>query len=162
MRSPGAVLIFVPVLLAGCGASEKPSNVAADTNTLERVSTPKQEEEDPRASVRLQTVSADDLQREGLFGTGCWFMRDGRMLLASFGSDALVSVAGQLRHLVHSAPVGPTGGFFEDRYLSVSVGRDPESAQEADQAATWPARITITNRRTQAQLKLRGSWTCSG
>jgi hypothetical protein len=159
MKSGAAALAL---LLAACGSSGEAPKSGADTNTLKRVSTPKQETEDPKASVRLQTINQDDLQHEGLNGAGCWFMRDGMMLLASFGSDALIRVSGELRHLIHGAPVGATGGFFEDRQLSVSVGRDPDGAAQAVRAATWPARITITNRRTHAQLELRGSWTCSG
>ena len=154
--------VTLSLLIAACGSSGGPVNGGADANTLERVSTPKPDIEDPQASVRLQTINEDDLQREGLYGAGCWFMRDGMMLLAAFGSDALIRVSGELRHPTQSASVGETGGFFEDRQLSVSVGRDPESVRQAARAATWPARITITNRRTHAQLELRGSWTCSG
>ena len=159
MRPVGLAAI---ALLAGCGSPGEPSNGVADTNQIERLSTPKEEKPDPQASVRLQTLGADDVQREGLSGPGCWFDRDGEMLLAAFGSDSLIRIGGELRHMIHSAPVGPTGGFFEDRRLSVSVGRDNESGTVAGGATSWPARATVTNRRTQAQLKLRGTWTCGG
>ena len=161
MRGP---LVFAAIAsLAGCGPSGEPPNGVADANQIERLSTPKELRPDPQATVRLQTIGADDVQREGLSGPGCWFSREGRMLLAAFGSDSLIRIAGELRHMIHSAPVGPTGGFFEDRHLSVSVGRDNENGTPAAGGGTsWPARATVTNRRTQAQLKLRGSWTCVG
>ena len=148
------------LLLAGCGpGGAGGGDGAADTNQIERLSTPKVEKPDPRASAQLQPLTPEDIEREGLLGAGCAFARDGRILLASVGSDALVRHAGELRHLIHSAPVGATGGFFEDRHLSVSIGRTSETAA-AGEASSWPARITITNRRTEAQVELRGVWTC--
>ena len=147
------------LLLAGCGPGGG-GDGAADTNQIERLSTPKVEKPDPRATAQLQPLTIEDIEGEGLVGAGCAFTRNGRILLASAGSDALVRHAGELRHLIHSAPVGATGGFFEDRHLSVSVGRTSEAAATAGEASGWPARITITNRRTEAQVELRGVWTC--
>jgi len=150
---------LLALLLAGCGPGGAGGEGAADTNQIERLSTPKVEKPDPTASAQLQVLTPADIEGEGLLGAGCAFTRDGRILLAAAGSDALVRHAGQLRHLIHSAPVGATGGFFEDRHLSVSVGRTSEAAA-AGETAGWPARITITNRRTEAQVELRGVWTC--
>ena len=155
-----AVAALALALLAGCGSGEGDAVGSADTNQIERVSTPKVEKPDPRATAQLQPVTAGDLEREGLVGAGCAFTRDGRILIAAAGSDALVRHAGELRHLIHSAPVGATGGFFEDRQLSVSVGRTSEDAPGDSEGSSWPARITITNRRTEAQVELRGVWTC--
>ena len=45
------------------------------------------------------------------------------MLLAATPSDAIARIGGQLLHFAHAAPVGPSGGFFEDRQTSISVGR---------------------------------------
>jgi len=153
--------ILLILLAAACGsADDEPVGNAADSNQIERLATPRVEKADPQASVRLQAITDADVQSEGMAGAGCLFVRDGRMLLASAGSDALIRIAGELRHLVHSAPVGPTGGFFEDRQLSVSVGRDRD-APAARGSPSGPARITITNRRTEAQIELRGAWTCT-
>jgi len=157
MRIAAATLVL---LLAGCGQVIEPSNGAASTNQIEKLSTPRVEEPDLQATVRLQPVTISDLDREGLVGAGCDFSRDGQILLATVGSDALVRLQGQLRHLIHSGPVGPTGGFFEDRHLSVSIGRTEEVANEADESAAWPARMTVTNRRTEQQQEVRGIWTC--
>jgi hypothetical protein len=56
--------------------------------------------------------------------------------------------------------VGPTGGFFEDRRVSISVGRTGEVAPAAGAAGPWRARITVTNRRANAQVELDGVWRC--
>ena len=154
------VLLSCLALLAACGSGDDPPNGAADTNQIERLATPRQPKADPQASVRLQVLTVQDLQLEGLIGAGCYFVREGQMLVAAVGSDSLVRIGGELRHLVPSAPVGGTGGFFEDRQLSVSVGRTEEAGTAAGEATSWPARISITNRRTGAQLRLRGVWTC--
>ncbi len=156
----GAILAVL--LLAGCGRSGEPANgAAADTNQIERLSTPKVEAPDPTATARLQPLTPEDLEREGLTGAGCFFTRDERLLLAAVGSDSLIRIGGALRHLVPSAPVGGTGGFFEDRQIGVSVGRTGEEGTLAgEEAASWPARLTVTNRRTRAETKLAGTWTC--
>jgi hypothetical protein len=44
--------------------------------------------------------------------------------------------------------------------LSVSVGRTSEAAAGGDEAAGWAARITITNRRTEVQREMIGTWRC--
>ena len=154
---PGALLALL--LLAGCGETGS-GNGAATANQIERLSTPAVENRDPRASARLQPITLADLDREGLAGPGCDFSSEGRMLLAAVGSNAIVRIEGEIRHLLHSAPVGPTGGFFEDRQLSVSVGRTAESGTTAGEADSWPARVTVTNRRTEMQQELNGLWTC--
>lgn len=147
------------VLLASCGGADEESGHAT-TNQIERLSTPKEERSDPQASARLERITPDDLQRAGLTAVGCNFSRDGRMYLAAVGNRALVRIAGQVRHLVQSAPVAPSGGYFQDRDLSVSVGRTDDARQVPAGANTWPARITVTNRRTEVQRRQRGSWTC--
>ena len=153
-----AALAFC-VLLAACGPGA-PEEGNATANQIERLSRPKQEKADPLASARLQPLAAIDLEAEGLIGAGCEFRAGGELLLVAVGSDALVRVGGELRHLIHSAPVGETGGFFEDRQLSVSVGRTAGAGTTAEDAVSWPARATVTNRRTETGVELRGTWTC--
>ena len=154
--------LAVLLLLAGCGRGGEPANgAAASTNQIERLSTPKVEEPDPTATARLQPMTAADLTSEGLTGAGCFFTRDERLLLAAVGSDAIIRIGSALRHLVPSAPVGGTGGFFEDRQIGVSVGRTGEQGTLAgEEAMSWPARLTVTNRRTRAETRLAGTWTC--
>ena len=156
---PAAILAFI--MLGACGGEPEAQN-AANGADIARLATPKQEAKaDPLASVRLQALTAADLEQEGLAGAGCDFRLGDTIVLASAGSDALIRINGQLRHLIHSAPSGATGGFFEDRQLSVSIGRT-EGEGETETTGTWPARLTVTNRRTEADLELRGSWSCRG
>jgi hypothetical protein len=129
-------------------------------NQIERLSTPEVENPDPQAPARLQPLRRADLDQAGLSAPACAFGRDGRMLLAISSGDAIVRAAGMLRHLTHSSPAGPTGGFFEDRQISISVGRTGEVPPGEGAAGSWPARITVTNRRARAQIELDGVWRC--
>ena len=148
------------LLLAACGGGGADGNAAVTSNQLEQLSTPQVETQDPQASARLQPITVQDLEREGLLGAGCEFSSDGVMLLASVGSDAIIRVEDEIRHLVQSAPPGPTGAFFEERQLSVSVGRTGQIGAAADESTAWPARLTVTNRRSEVQVELAGVWTC--
>ena len=154
---------LVPLLalvLGACGQAEFGTNGTADANQIVRLSTPKVEPEDRSASARLQPLSVEDLDREGLAGAGCSFSSGGRLLLISVGSDALARIDGQLRHFVQSAPVGESGGFFEDRQVSISVGRTEGQGRTLDEVRSWPARATVTNRRTEQQHEMAGEWSC--
>ncbi|HWT13682.1 MAG TPA: hypothetical protein VN231_13075 [Allosphingosinicella sp.] len=155
-----AALLAGALSLAACGEGDPPQAGPANAAQIERLARPRATKQDPQASARLQPVTPEDLRREGLLGAGCNFSSEGRMLLAAVGSDAVARVEGELRHLVHSASVGPTGGFFEERRLSVSVGRTDDRGRAFGAATSWPARITATNRRTGAQQELPGLWTC--
>ena len=157
----GRLFLARPLLLAGCGPSDVDTKGAgADANQIERLSTPKVESTDLSASARLQPLSREDLDREGLSGAGCDFSRSGQLLLVSVGSDALARIDGQLRHFVQSAPVGESGGFFEDRQVSISVGRTEGEGRTVDETRRWPARATVTNRRTEQQHEMGGEWRC--
>jgi hypothetical protein len=158
MRSAALLLLLLP---AGCERSMMGENQGVTANQIERLSTPRKQE-DPRISVRLQPLAPADVERAGLLGAGCNFGRDGAMLLAAARGEAIVRVAGRLRRLVASAPVGRTGGFFEDPQLSVSVGRTSVDRAAPGETGSWPARITVTSGRPEIQLELRGVWTCGG
>lgn len=153
-------LLLAALLLPGCGEPGAAGTDAATANQIERLSTPRVEKQDPQASARLQPITPEDLEREGLLGAGCEFSLEGHTLLVAVGSDAIVRVEGALRHLIHSAPVGPTGGFFEDRQLSVSVGRTSDAGTAANPSAGSAARITVSNRRTEVQREMIGAWRC--
>jgi len=161
MRPAAAILAL---LAAGCG--QRDDIVSEDRgvtrNQIERLSTPEVENPDPQAPARLQPLKRADVAAAGLAPPVCAFGRDGRMLLAADAGDAIARVGGTLRHLVHSSPAGPTGGFFEDRQISISVGRTGETAPGEGAAGRWPGRITATNRRARAQVELDGVWQCQG
>lgn len=153
MRALAAPLL----LLAGCGAG--PANEASPAaNQIERLSTPETEPEtDPLASARLQPLEPGDVTHEGLAGPGCQFSIGGAVVLAANAEDAVARIGGETLHFTHSAPVGPSGGFFEDRQVSISVGRTGTPARDTIGA---PGRIAVTNRRTGARFEQNGIWRC--
>ena len=152
MRAVAALAL----LLAGCGEAGPVSDgTGPGANEIRRLSTPEVEVLDPQAPVRPQPLKVADLAF--LPAPACAFGRDGRMLLAVTAGAAIVRVNGRLAHLAHRAPMGPSGGFFGDRRISVSVGRLGETAADA---GAWPARMTITNRRAEAQIEYDGVWRC--
>lgn len=148
------------LLVAGCGHDVPVSNGGANEAQIQRLSTPKQVVVDTQAAARLQPLTNIDLARAGMAGPACDFSRDGRMLLAVSAGDAIANVAGTLRHFAHASPAGPTGGFFEDRQVSISVGRLGQVIPGQSEVGSWPGRITATNRRARAQVELDGIWRC--
>jgi hypothetical protein len=158
MRRAAALLALT---VAGCGPrGPVDDNRHVTANQIERLATLKAEITDPQAPARLQPLVLADLASAGIAEPACDFTRDGRMLLAVSAADAVARVAGTLHHFAHASPAGPTGGFFEDRQISVSVGRTGEIAPGEGAAGSWPGRITVTNRRAEAQIELDGVWRC--
>ena len=154
------LLFVVSLVLAACNPADEPANGSAEANQIRRLAQAKQEKADPSETARLQPLSEADLEAEGLIGARCSFRSEGGLMLVVVPSDSLIRFAGARRHLVHSAPVGATGGFFEDRQLSVSVGRTEENGAPGDGGMIWPARLKTTNRRTGGEVELEGFWTC--
>jgi len=153
-----AAAAFVLMSLACCGEGSPASNRKGPSEEeIRRLSTPEVEVVDPQAPVRPQPLKVADLAP--MPAPVCAFGRAGKMLLAASARGAIARVNGHLLHLAGAAPVGPSGGFFEDRQVSISVGRVGETS--ADTGA-WPARITITNRRAEAQIEIEGVWRCNG
>ena len=138
--------------LAACGG-DAGGNQPVSTEQIARVSTPRNEVTVVRPSARLEPLSGDEIDEVGRDG-GCIFSRGPDILLVAAGSNAIARVDGAARHFVQSAPVEPTGGFFEDRQISISIGRaDTEGPA---------ARATTTNRRTEESDEIDGTWTCEG
>jgi hypothetical protein len=149
---------LLALLATGCGGGGDDRNVSTDQ--IERLATPKKEEKaDPQAGARLQPLTLADLDAAGMPDPACDFSRAGVVLVAATSDDAIARIGGRLLHLNHSSPIEPTGGFFEDRQVSVSIGRIAE-AQPVGEGGGWPARIIVTNRRAAAQTELGGLWRC--
>ena len=148
------------LLLAACNHEVPVSNGGASEEQIQRLSTPKVVVVDTQAPARPQPLTRIDLARAGMGGPPCDFSRAGQMLLAVSPGDAIANVAGLVRHFTHASPAGPTGGFFEDRQVSLSVGRVGAVQPGEGAAGSWPARLTITNRRAHAQVELEGVWRC--
>jgi hypothetical protein len=154
-------VLALSLLLAGCGERAGVGNRGPSENQIERLSTPKAEEVvDRQAAARPQPLALADLEQAGLAVPACEFGRDGRRLFAVSANDAIARIGGVVRHFAHASPAGPTGGFFEDRQVSVSVGRVGAVPAGQTAAGAWPARITVTNRRADAQIELEGIWRC--
>ncbi len=153
-----AILVL---LLASCsdGGAESP---APDREQIERLATPKVDESAKESldTARLRPIEAPQVAEAGLAGPGCAFRNGEDLLVATGGSDAIARIGDETVHLVHSAPVGPSGAFLEDRSISISIGRRTD-VDIGDQVSSWPARATVTNRRTQVQTKIDGLWTCA-
>ncbi|HEV7661840.1 MAG TPA: hypothetical protein VGO55_18525 [Allosphingosinicella sp.] len=146
------------LLLAGCGGGPGGENAGITANQLERLAKARPEPVgDPQLAARPQSLVRADLEGAGMPSPGCDFSKNGHMLLAATPDDAIARVDGRLHHFNHSSPVGPTGGFFEDRQLSISVGR---VAETTSRAGRWTARMTATNRRANAQVEIVGTWRC--
>ncbi|HEY5710998.1 MAG TPA: hypothetical protein VIT38_03805 [Allosphingosinicella sp.] len=159
-----AILPLALLLLGACGSGDVVVEDKVTVNQIERLSAPKEETVDVTPAVRLQPLRRADLGGKDPAGPGCAFGRDGRMLVAAYGGDAVARIDGRLLHLVHSSPVNETGGFFEDRQISISVGRQDVAAgvePPPGAAGRWPARLTVTNRRGHAQRDLDGVWRCA-
>jgi hypothetical protein len=150
------------LLLAGCGDRVAVSNGAANEAQIARLATAQPEVVDTQAPARLQPLVTVDLASAGMGTPACDFTHEGQMLLAVSEGDAIARMAGTLHHFVHSSPAGPTGGFFEDRQVSISVGRVGEVTPGEAPAGSWPGRLTATNRRAHAQIELEGTWRCGG
>jgi hypothetical protein len=158
MRTIGLALL----LLAGCGREAElvGDNKGVTLNQIEQLSTPEEEVlVDPNLSARPAPLRQSDVTAAGLAEPACRFGRDGRLLFAASGGDAIARVGGQLLHFTHSSPMGPTGGFFEDRNLSVSIGRTGGNVG-GERVGVWPAHLTVTDRRNRAQVELQGAWRC--
>ena len=157
MRAAAAILLLVA---SGCGPRGPvvPKGGASE-NQIERLSTLKVEPVDPSASARLQPLQIGD-PTAGPPGSGlCDFSLGGAIYLVASPVDSVARTGGRVLHLVPSGPFGETGGFFEDRQISISVGRDRQAAG-AGQAGRWPARLVSTNRRTRAHAEMAGLWSC--
>jgi hypothetical protein len=153
--------LALALLLAGCGGGPEGENARVDANQIARLSTPEHEPVvDPQLLARPQPLGIADLEAEGMPNPTCDFTADGRRLLAATAADAIAKINGRIYHFNHSSPAGPTGGFFEDRQLSISVGRtgaiDPVDAQ----TGRWAGRISVSNRRADARVELSGVWRC--
>lgn len=154
MRGAAGLLLA----LAGCGGGPVGDNAGVTANQLQRLATARPEAvPDPQLAARPQPLVRADLEGAGMARPACDFGKNGHMLLAVTPDDAVARIDGRLYHFSHSSPFGPTGGFFEDRQLSISVGR---VAETTGRAGRWTARMTVTNRRPNAQVEIVGTWRC--
>jgi hypothetical protein len=156
-------LALTLLALAGCGSGQDGAGAKVDANQIERLSHPKTEPQvDPQISARPQPLTGADLRSARMPDPPrCDFSLGGHRLFAAQGGDAIARIDGSVYHFDQPSPAGPTGAFAADRQLRISIGRtdaiDPGGTDDNDR---WPARLTVTNRRTPAQVELNGTWRC--
>jgi hypothetical protein len=143
------------LLVAGCGGDGAGGNRHATENQLERLAMRKAPAPDPSAMARLRPLRAHDPIGAPPGTGGCTFSLGREIFLISTAGDTIARVENSLRHFVHAAPIGDTGGFFEDRQISISVGRTDGAATPGGRA-----RLIVTNRRAHTRSELDGIWTC--
>jgi hypothetical protein len=140
----GLVLLL---LAQGCGERR-----AAEVNSemLNRIAIQHNQTEDVGATVRLQPIEGI-VAPPGYGGPECRFTRGADELVHGFSASAAARVGNALRVFRAEGPVGPTGGFFRDRELALSIG--------AEHGA--PARARVTNRATEVREDVEGQWQCT-
>lgn len=137
----GAVLLG----LAGCGGGDPQVNSAQ----LNRIAFQRNELVDVGLTARLQPLGAFAAPAD-YRGPVCRFSRGADTLVVAFGNAAAARIDGRLRGFRAEAMVGPTGGFYRDEELALSIGVAPNA----------PARARVTNRLTEAREDAEGSWVC--
>lgn len=152
--------VLLCLALAACQKAPPSINQGASEEQIRRLSTLKVETPDLLVSARVQPLLPADLVRNGIGRPTCDFSRNGQMLLAISPTDAVARVAEIVRHFVHASPMGPSGGFFDDRQISISVGRTGQIVPGESGVGAWPARMTVTSRRENAQVEQAGIWRC--
>jgi hypothetical protein len=133
-------------LASGCGQQRDSS---ANTQQLERIAFEQNKFDDIGRTARLQPLGAFAAPAD-YRGPVCRFTRGADILVYAFGSAAAARIDGTLRTLRAQAPIGPSGGFYRDDELALSIG--VESGEQAS--------ARITNRLTEAREDAIGVWTC--
>ena len=159
MRAPGARLAAARRLRRRARSAR--ANVTA--NQIERLSTPDAGAGRRSASRRrgCSRSSRATSPSAGLIGPGCRFSAR-RRDRCSRPAPATRS-RGSTARMLHFGPFG--AGRAERRLLRGPPAQhqrraDRRGRRPAAAIAGWPARITVTNRRTGAQVELDGIWRC--
>ena len=134
------------LLAAGCGQGR---DAEVNSELLERIAIQQNESMDIEATVRLQPI-AGIVPPPAYAGRECRFTRGSEVLIHAFSAAAAARIDGVVRVFRVEGPVGPTGGFFRDRELAISIGMAPGA----------PARARVTNRATRRELDVEGQWQC--
>lgn len=153
--------------LAACGQEEPGLNNQQFAEAIENVAEARPEP-DPKPEApgpSLVAIASEDIAGALAPGAGCDFSSSGGLLFASIGTDALARVNGIATRLRASAPIGPSGGFFEGERFAISIGRLDDLADNRltpGAATSWPARLVLSDRRrdTSDELRLEGTWRC--
>ena len=156
--------VSLSCLLVACGSNEEPQQNAADiANIVENIAElpepPAEEAATP--PPMLEPLSRADIEANLESGAGCDFSPGGDPLFVSAGATAIAKVNGRIARFTAQSPIGPTGGFYTAGTLRLSIGRTSETGNALDEVTSWPARLSLTDRATDAApLMVGGTWRC--
>jgi hypothetical protein len=141
-------IVVLPMLMASaCGFT---GDAEMNSDQLERIAIQQNQVDDIGATARLEPLERIS-PPPGYRDITCRFTRNGQLLVLAGIYRAAAQVDGTLRIFQTEGPIGPTGGFFRDRELALSVGAEGGA----------PARARVTNRTTGAQEDHQGQWQCA-
>jgi len=151
--------LFAVLALAACGR-EDGANLSSD-----RIADLASGNKAAPAAVALRPrpLGIEDLEREEMMGAGCSFSvggREGQMVFAADTIEAIARIGGRIVRFTTSGPLDPAGSFFESGEYNVSIGRIAGAETPIEEGVIVPARMTLTDRRTEARYVADGEWTC--
>ncbi len=159
-----AIPLLALILLAACGSSEEDDGPRANSvdeleNRLEKLAVGAAEEIE--RAPRMSNLKESDLGPELRSNPACRLHQSGRLLVVVNAAGAVARIDGRRVPLAVSGPVGPTGGFFTAPGVTVSVGRDGSSGNDAaEYGFGWPARVTVGGDKARPLEKLEATWIC--
>ena len=113
-----AAIALTLVMLAGGCDGDRPSANGAQLN---RIAFQQNQMADIGRTARLQPLG-EFAPPADYRGPVCRFTRGTDTLVVAFGNTAAARVDGALRTLRAQAPIGPSGGFYRDNELALSIG----------------------------------------
>jgi hypothetical protein len=167
MRNP----FLTPVLAlfaASCGGGEGPDEPAGDpspaelADRIENVAfAPTPEEEKKAVPRRLGVLQESALPAEYRTGRSCRLTQGANLLLVAAAPGAVANIDGRMVRLGTAGPVGPSGGFYEAKGASISIGLKPLEGA-AIGAATTRAGVTVGGDDNKPLEQHEASWICLG
>ena len=157
----GALLLLLAVATAGCRSEEesKTSNLPADMlyNSIESAREAKPARQD--APKRLGVLAPADLPADLREGPACRLMQGERLLLHAASGGAVARIDGRPQRLRIAGPVGPSGGYFAGRGVTISVGRQVPPVGEGYEPPA-PATASVGNASDSRVEQVAGMWAC--
>jgi hypothetical protein len=161
MAAEARRLLLALLLAAGCSSEKPVQEKSAEElrREIEAVATPPTlKKEAPR--FRLAPISAAEVQAYAGDRPACVLLLGDRMLFVTNGNQGLARIDGQLRRLIASGPVGPTGGFFSIPGATVSIGRIGHYAAGAEAyVPAWTVAVAVGGSEGKPG-EFDAGWTC--
>jgi hypothetical protein len=160
-------LAVMALILASCGeeGSDEPvGNPSADElhSRIENVAFVQPKEEAQKdAPRRLGVLQEAALPAEYRAGRSCRLTQGANLLLIAAAPGALANVDGRVTPMHIAGTVGPSGGFFEGRGASVSVGLQPPEGAAVGSPTTH-AGVTVGGDDSKPIERHEASWICLG